>query len=126
MTKPKTGLRTLKPSIRTIGPTVRVLDSPSSSYSGLYSHRAWRRRRDAHLLAEPCCRLCHAIDGRIVPATVADHIVPHQGDRVAFFTGELASLCKSCHDSRKAMMEHQGDHTLPPPVFAPRTKPLIV
>lgn len=124
MAKPR--LRSLKSNLRTLPPAVRQLDSPSSSYSGLYSHRAWRRRRDAHLLAEPCCRLCHAIDGRIVPATVADHIEPHRGDRVAFFTGELASLCASCHNSRKKTMENGGAIDMPPPVFAPRTKPLIV
>lgn len=119
-------LRTLKPSIRTLGPTIKPMPGPADGYHHWYAHRAWRRRRDAHLLAEPCCRLCHAIDGRIVPATVADHIEPHRGDRVAFFTGELASLCASCHNSRKKTMENGGAIDMPPPVFAPRTKPLIV
>ena len=52
-------------------------------------------------------------------ATVADHIRPHKGDRDAFFNGELASLCKSCHDSRKKAMENTGDFSLPPPVTPP-------
>jgi len=75
-------------------------------------------------LAEPLCRLCYAIDGRFIEATVADHIIPHRGDRGAFFRGALASLCKPCHDTRKKIMERQGDYTLPGPAM-PRSRPLV-
>ncbi len=126
MTKPKTGLRTLKPSIRTLGPTIRPAPAPSADYFNLYSHRRWRKRRDEHLQAEPLCRLCWHIDGLYVQATTADHITPHRGDRVAFFEGALCSLCASCHSSRKAKMEHGDDFTMPGPVNPPRTRPLLV
>ncbi|TCM17221.1 hypothetical protein EDF56_106337 [Novosphingobium sp. PhB165] len=45
-------------------------------------------------------------DGKIVAATVADHDPPHRGDRNAFFTGPLKSLCKRHHDSDKALIEN--------------------
>lgn len=63
----------------------------------------WRRRREAHLAAEPLCRMCKA-NGLVVAATVADHIVPHRGDR-ALFLGELQSLCVHCHSSVKQREE---------------------
>lgn len=118
-------LRTLKPSIRTLGPSIRPAPAPSADYFGLYSHRRWRKRRDEHLQAEPLCRLCWHIDGLYVQATTADHITPHKGDRESFFTGPLASLCASCHSSRKAKMEHGEDFTMPPAVTPPR-RPLLV
>lgn len=119
------GLRVLKPGLRTLGPQVQRLPGPADGYHHWYGHRAWRRRSAAHLAGEPLCRLCWALDQRYESATIADHIVPHRGDRVAFFTGELASLCKACHDSRKKVMEAQGDYSLPPPVLVPPRRPLI-
>lgn len=69
-----------------------------------YGTAQWKRRRKAQLDAEPLCWMCKR-DGRVQAATVADHDPPHRGDRVAFFTGPLKSLCKHHHDSEKAMIE---------------------
>lgn len=112
-------LRTLTNGLRTLKPRAQQIPTPSRSYGNLYAHRAWRRRRERHLRDEPLCRLCFHVDGLYIAATVADHIRPHKGDRDAFFNGELASLCKSCHDSRKKAMENTGDFSLPPPVTPP-------
>jgi len=49
------------------------------------------------LQIEPLCQLCLEA-GRIVAATVADHIEPHKGDFTAFRLGRLRSLCADCHD----------------------------
>ncbi|MEN9807216.1 MAG: hypothetical protein RL756_1736 [Pseudomonadota bacterium] len=49
-----------------------------------------------------------AADRRVTAATVADHVVPHKGDAVKFWHGELQSLCKHCHDSRKQRIERGG------------------
>lgn len=124
MTKGK--LRTLKPNIRTIGPTVKPMPGPADGYHHWYAHRAWRRRRDAHLLAEPLCRLCFHLDGLTIAAEVADHNPPHGGDRVQFFTGPLVSLCKACHDGRKKVMEANGDYNMPGPALMPPRRPLVV
>ena len=64
----------------------------------------WPERREAQLIAEPFCREC-ARRGLRVPATDADHVIPHRGDVKLFTTGELQSLCHSCH-ARKTMQEN--------------------
>lgn len=84
--------------------------------SGLYNF-AWQKRRARQLEDEPLCVFCLAM-GRVVPATVADHIVPHRGDPERF-EGPLQSLCAPCHSSRKQQIERTGtfrgcdEHGLP-------------
>jgi 5-methylcytosine-specific restriction enzyme A len=65
----------------------------------LYGTEAWRRRAKRQLELEPLCRICKA-QGRLEPATVADHIVDHKGDLKAFWEGELQSLCTYHHNSK--------------------------
>ena len=71
-----------------------------------YSKAAWTKRALYQLRTNPFCAMCLA---RGVPeaATVADHVTPHQGDAMAFWCGDLQSLCYSCHNSRKRMEELQ-------------------
>ena len=64
----------------------------------LYSSKRWRAKSRAQLAAEPLCAMC----GRA--AAHADHIQPHGGDLLAFWTGALQSLCAPCH-SRKTQAE---------------------
>lgn len=66
--------------------------------------RQWRKRRRAHLRASPLCVMCEA-DGVYTPATVADHVEPHEGDALKFWTGRLQSLCAYHHDSHKQRIE---------------------
>lgn len=83
----------------TAAPTYRDITKP------WYGTAQWKRRRREQLAREPLCWMCQR-DGKIVPATVADHDPPHRGDRIAFFTGTLKSLCKHHHDSDKALIEN--------------------
>ena len=53
---------------------------PSAARRG-YGPR-WRRARAAFLAQHPLCAACRA-QGRVVPATVVDHVVPHRGDQRA-------------------------------------------
>lgn len=53
----------------------------------------------------PLCRFCEQ-KGFLTPATIADHVEPHRGDRQKFWYGELQSLCATCHSSIKQMMEN--------------------
>jgi 5-methylcytosine-specific restriction protein A len=68
--------------------------------SPVYNDKRWRGRwglRAQALRDQPLCALCLR-QGRVSPATVADHIVPHRGDeRLAFDATNLRSLCASCH-----------------------------
>jgi 5-methylcytosine-specific restriction enzyme A len=81
-----------------------------SQTQGLYNSRGWGRLRAAQLRREPHCRCCASVN-QFTPATVADHIQPHKGDRRLFFDpGNLQSLCKKCHDSTKASHERVDPH----------------
>ena len=69
-----------------------------------YGSRRWKAKRLAQLRAQPLCVFCER-DGRVTPATIADHVVPHKGDEALFWYGRLQSLCKGCHDGEKARVE---------------------
>jgi 5-methylcytosine-specific restriction protein A len=82
----------------------------------------WQRFRKAWFAQEP--RLCAecARRGRIVPATVADHVRPHKGDPALFWDREnLQGLCASCHSVKTANEDGgfgrpvQEQPTPPPP-----------
>lgn len=76
----------------------------SAEYHHLYNSRRWRRIRAQQLEAQPFCVFCRG-EGRLIPATVCDHIEPHRGDVARFYAGPFQSLCKRCHDSAKARIE---------------------
>ena len=70
-------------------------DSKSTKEKG-YNHR-WKLARKAYLHSHPLCVRCQAV-GRLTPATVVDHIVPHRGDPILFWDeSNWQALCKSCH-----------------------------
>ena len=71
-----------------------------------YSLQIWKNRRAYQLRVEPLCRLCME-QGRITPATIADHHPPHDGDWNKFVLGELRSLCAPCHDALQGFV-HKG------------------
>ena len=73
----------------------------------LYRTARWQKLRAVQLAAYPLCVMCRQM-GRINPATVADHVEPHKGDVEKFWTGDLQSLCKHCHDSHKKSAEITG------------------
>ena len=83
----------------------KVARKESAAWHHLYTDPRyhWAERRTDQLIREPFCRECAKRDLR-VPATDADHIVPHRGDVFQFMTGQLQSLCRSCH-SCKTMQE---------------------
>lgn len=65
----------------------------------------WEKARKAYLMRHPLCVMCEK-DGRITPARVVDHIIPHRGDTALFWdTSNLMSLCAHCHNSAKQREE---------------------
>lgn len=62
-----------------------------------YSNR-WGRYRLHFLKANPLCAHC-LIDGRYVPATVVDHIIPIDGEADVLFwpSSNHQALCAGCH-----------------------------
>jgi 5-methylcytosine-specific restriction protein A len=80
------------------------MNRPSSSDRG-YTWD-WRKARARFLRQFPLCRMCEQI-GRLVPATVVDHIIPHKGDQGLFWdAANWQPLCKPHHDSSKRLQEH--------------------
>jgi len=76
-----------------------------------YLTPAWRQIRARQLARQPWCVRCWA-QGKQVRASVTDHVVPHRGDAAAFWdTGNLQSLCMSCHSADKQQREALGYST---------------
>ena len=64
-----------------------------------YSSR-WRRVSRLYLKKNPLCAQC-LTEGRVVPAEVVDHIVPHRGDYKLFWdSSNWQGLC-TLHHNRK-------------------------
>lgn len=60
----------------------------------------WRKARSKFLKVNPFCVNCKS-EGKIVTATVVDHIIPHRGDKLLFWDeSNWQALCKKCHDSK--------------------------
>ena len=60
----------------------------------------WRKARTAFLKRHPLCVECLR-NGKLSPATVVDHIIPHRGDQKLFWDeGNWQPLCKACHDRK--------------------------
>lgn len=79
--------------------------NPGNQWYGL---NRWKKRRRAQLIKHPLCVICLQSRSLVVPAVCVDHVEPHQGDRHKFEFGELQSLCASCHDSIKRVIEQRG------------------
>jgi 5-methylcytosine-specific restriction protein A len=64
--------------------------------------RRWRKARIAFLRRNPLCVQCKQ-EGRLTPATVVDHVIPHKGNRELFWAEDnWQALCASCHSAKTA------------------------
>ena len=80
----------------------RALDRQRSSAARRGYGPRWRRARLTHLARHPLCAGCQEV-GRLEPATVVDHCLPHRGDEVLFWNEtNWQGLCKRCHDAKTA------------------------
>tara|TARA_R110002051_G_scaffold103380_1_gene175161 strand:+ start:500 stop:865 length:366 start_codon:yes stop_codon:yes gene_type:complete len=94
----------------------------TSSAAKGYDYR-WQKARVAWLTEHPICVECKK-QGRVTPASVVDHKVPHRlGKALESGCKELIaaarklfwdrknwqSLCKHCHDSYKQRVEKSGE-----------------
>ncbi len=64
-----------------------------------YNNSRWRALRSAWLQEHPLCAACEKA-GRVTAGTVCDHIAPHKGDPVKFWSGPFQTLCATCHSSK--------------------------
>jgi|TARA_X000001388_G_scaffold64764_1_gene51004 5-methylcytosine-specific restriction endonuclease McrA len=94
----------------------------TSSAAKGYDYR-WQKARLVWLAEHPLCAECKR-HGRVTPATVVDHKVPHRLGQALASGCKLAiaaarklfwdrknwqSLCKQCHDSYKQRVEKSGE-----------------
>lgn len=92
---------------RDYGRARRAFDSEQ----GFYRSRAWQALRCAFLRERPLCAACEAL-GRLVAASVVDHIVPVKRGGARFERANLQPLCVSCHN-RKTARETAARHGTP-------------
>jgi 5-methylcytosine-specific restriction protein A len=73
-----------------------------------YNTQRWKRVRLLHLKGSPFCLDCYAA-GRLVLASVVDHVVPISAGGPAFPGPDgLRSLCPSCHSQKTARGSEAG------------------
>lgn len=71
-----------------------------------YNYR-WQKARLTYLRQHPLCVECERA-GKIVPATVVDHVTPHKGDQSLFWdVSNWQSLC-AYHHNLKTVQEDGG------------------
>lgn len=91
----------------------KVSKEQNDKSSKMYTYQ-WRKSSKAFLQEHPLCTQCQR-DGRLIPATEVDHIIPHGGNRKLFWNKKnWQPLCKSCH-SRKTALEDGGFGNIPKP-----------
>jgi 5-methylcytosine-specific restriction enzyme A len=76
----------------------------AQAYRRWYKTSRWQKLRAQQLKSEPLCRMC-LVQHHYTPANVCDHIEPHKGDPIKFWSGPFQSLCKRHHDSTKQSQE---------------------
>lgn len=64
-----------------------------------YQRKEWKAARALHLQLEPLCRSCRK-SGRLVAATVVDHIIAIDDGGAKLDQENLQSLCKPCHNRK--------------------------
>ncbi len=85
-------------------PTFKPRETRANSNQRGYTWR-WGKARLAYLREHPLCVECEK-EGRIVPATCVDHIVPHRGDEDRFWDQDnWQSLCVRHHGQKTARGE---------------------
>ena len=79
-------------------------DGKEGSTARGYGYK-WQKARERFLREHPLCCYCERI-GRVTPATIVDHIIPHEGDDSLMWNeSNWQPLCKPCHDSTKKAEE---------------------
>lgn len=81
-------------------------------YRHWYWTARWKRLRAKQLAEHPLCEICKKA-GRVTAATVCDHVEPHHGNEVKFWSGPFQSLCDAepwrCHSSVKQREEQASN-----------------
>lgn len=74
----------------------------------LYKTKRWERIRADTLRRDPHCQRCKREGRGLVPSTVCNHVVPHEGDVGKFWKGPFEGVCAPCHDRDIQLEEREG------------------
>ena len=78
-------------------------------HTDIYSSLRWRKLRKQYLTEHPLCVMCQQDSGRVTPATVVDHKIPHKGNlELMWSLDNLQALCKPHHDGPKSSQDRTG------------------
>ena len=70
----------------------------------------WQKVSKLFLAKHPFCEECER-NGKLTLATVVDHVNPHRGDEVLFWSeSNWQPLCKKCHDSKTRTMDQHREY----------------
>ena len=99
------------------------VDRRASAHERGYTSK-WRRLSKLYLKAHPLCEECKR-QGKLTPATVVDHIVPHRGnEHLRWSESNWQSLCKPCHDKKTGTYDstpkYEYNFWPPGPLISPR------
>ena len=81
--------------------------TPDKPWRSWYSKPRWSRLARHQLQSNPLCCMCLK-EGKVVAASIADHVIPHRGDPQLFWFGALQSMCELHHKSYKQKQENKG------------------
>ena len=84
------------------------ISEKTKANSKFYNTSYWKQQRINQLSQKPLCASC-LLDGRVVQATVVDHIFPHRQNSEKFKINNFQSLCVSCH-TNKTLEENNGKY----------------
>lgn len=77
-------------------------DKTSRHFKYLYNSSRWKAARKFFLQKHPVCEECMK-EGSVAPATIVDHIEPHEGNLTLFWDEtNWQALCKHHHDTKTA------------------------
>jgi len=95
-----------------------VLGSPVE-YDKFYKTARWKRLRKLQLTQHPLCKFCLE-RGAVEPATVVDHVKPHNGNWTEFVTGNYSRYASRATSRRSgrlscvAIVVTSGSMAFPP------------
>jgi len=90
----------------------RIYDRERGSATGRGYNRQWSNAARVYRAEHPLCEYCE-LDGRVVTASLVDHLYPHRGDRRIFWLSKLwVASCTECHSVWKQQLERRGTAAL--------------
>lgn len=77
----------------------QAMSIDKAEHDRFYHRAAWKKVRALQLQLEPLCRQCRK-EGRLVAATVVDHIIERSKGGADYDQNNTQSVCQSCHNAK--------------------------